>query len=121
MFEVTYKLPDIITEADVRTVPEFYKDFVGYRKSGIYAFEDFFTGEVLYIGKAVDLKGRIHQHVADTYSAWREAQSKEVALYEEFKSREMILSICFLNAEEIVFAERLNIEKYRPVWNNNRY
>lgn len=119
MFEVNLKLPDVITDADLRTVPAMYKDELRSRRSGIYAFEDFITGEVFYIGKAMDIRIRVREHLGA--SSRHRGTLLHDKLREFLNDQDLIISICFTEPHHISLSETLNIEKYKPVWNRNKF
>lgn len=46
-----------------KTFPDVYEKIVGDRKEGVYIFSSSNDGEILYIGKSVDVVNRFWQHI----------------------------------------------------------
>lgn len=58
--EFTEKIP-------ARIFPDICEKIVGNRKEGIYIFSSSEDGEILYVGKSVDVVNRFWQHIGTNY------------------------------------------------------
>ncbi|MDD5170042.1 MAG: GIY-YIG nuclease family protein [Syntrophales bacterium] len=58
--QLTEKMP-------ARIFPDVYEKIVGNRKEGVYIFSSSEDGEILYVGKSVDVVNRFWQHVGTNY------------------------------------------------------
>jgi excinuclease UvrABC nuclease subunit len=92
--------------------------YTGYKKiplgiKRVYVFKDFMTGEILYAGKAKDLRKRIYSYTQATYGTacekWREITQKHYGI-----------DLLAYKCDDNYLLEDYFIKKYNPPFNTRR-
>jgi len=58
---------DIPGKIHAGTFPDIYEEIVGSRKNGVYIFSSSEDGEILYVGKSIDVVNRFWQHIGTNF------------------------------------------------------
>jgi len=92
--------------------------YTGYKKiplgiKGVYVFKDFITGQILYAGKAKDLRKRLYSYTQATYGTaykkWQEITQKHYAV-----------DLLAYKCDDNYLLEDYFIKKFNPPFNTRR-
>lgn len=116
MQELTVQIKDIKKDYDLRTDPRLIGEFIESKVSGVYAFEDTFTGELYYIGKSTNLRGRVSYY--DVLKKRFQAENgSEKKLHKLIWEDRIIVAVCKVERGLIALTETWNIREHKPSFN----